>query len=72
MCQHAWHMKKATYGVWELFVEARRKDRKKKGKGNEMKEREENKRERKGEERERERRRKGSGVLTVKTRQTKK
>ena len=57
MCQHAWDMEKAIYGVWERFVEAGSNKKEKEGKkrrGKERKEREENKREREEEERERE------------------
>ena len=56
MCQHAWHMEKAIYGVWERFVEAGSSKKEKEGKNRrekERKERVEKKRER-GEERERE------------------
>ena len=52
MCQHAWHMEKAIYGLWELFVEAESIKKEKEGK----KEREGNKgkNERKRKEREKE------------------
>ena len=62
MCQHAWHMEKAIYGVWELFVEAGSSKKEKEGekrRGKEKKEREGKKKEREGEEMKKERRRKG-------------
>ena len=37
MCQHAWNMEKAIYGVWELFVESRSSKKEKEGKGREKK-----------------------------------
>ena len=54
MCQHAWHMEKAIYGVWELFVEggSNKKEKEGKKKERERKERAEKKKEREGEERE--------------------
>ena len=32
ICQHARHMEKAIYGVWELFVEERSNKKEKEGK----------------------------------------
>ena len=58
MCQHAWHMEKAIYGVWELFVEAGNSKKENEGKKKERERKERKRRKKKREKRERERRRK--------------
>ena len=75
MCQHAWHMEKAIYGVCELFIEAGSSKKEKEGKkregkkGKKERKRKEREKEKKGREKEGE---KESGVPTVGTRHTKK
>ena len=67
MCQHAWHMEKAIYGVWELLVEVG--GSKKENGGGKKRKRKEREKEKKRREKEGE---KESGVLMVKTHKTKK